>query len=198
MKKNDKKLKYYGKRCFAVGENTDKETKEFVDAMDKIIQDSFDENVITLQGLDFHLTTSSCPRQYEIYKDGKYVAYFRFRYGSIEVHPVDDYIEDVDDKINWDIELYHCGKFDWFQGDFDNEEQEMKYLNEIATEINKYLKGEKTKIEEVEERARKEREEYLKKHPEEKEFVDFLAKAMLNLILDSEQEKTNETNKRTK
>lgn len=192
-----KKLKHYGKRCFAIGKNIDKETKKFVDTMDKIIQDSFDENVITLQGLDFHLTTTSCPRQYEIYKDGKYVAYFRFRHGVIEVHSINDDIEDVEDKINWEIKLYHCGDFDLFQGEFDDEEQEMKYLNEVATEINKYLKGEKTKIEE-EERARKERKGYLEKHPEEKEFVDFWAKALLNLILDSEQEDTNETNKRTK
>lgn len=39
------------------------------------------ETWLKIDGYDLHLTCSACPEQYDVYKDGTKVAYFRLRHG---------------------------------------------------------------------------------------------------------------------
>lgn len=78
----------------------------------------------------------SCPEQYDVYKDDKYVAYVRFRWGNCTVR--------TDAGFDSDIICYY-DKFDMWQGEFDSEKQRMYYLKLIAKQIEKYYQPKKPK-----------------------------------------------------
>ena len=65
-------------------------------------------------GLDLKLTCGACPEQYEVFKDGKQVAYYRLRHGYFiveledcggemiyEAYPKGDGIFDDDERIDY-------------------------------------------------------------------------------------------------
>ena len=60
----------------------------------------------------------SCPEQYEVYKDDKYVAYVRFRWGSCTVK--------TKPGFDADIICDYCN-FRFWQGNFDSEKQRIYY-----------------------------------------------------------------------
>ena len=76
----------------------------------------------------------ACPEQYEVYKDDKYVAYVRFRWGSCAVHtkPLGEYI-------------YSYDNFEFGQGCFDTEKQRMYYLRLITKHIERFYQPKKPK-----------------------------------------------------
>lgn len=76
----------------------------------------------------------ACPEQYEVYKNEKYMAYVRFRWGSCTVHtePLGEYICSYDN-------------FNTFQGKFNTEKQRLYYLKLIANQINKFYAPKKPK-----------------------------------------------------
>lgn len=79
-------------------------------------------------------TCPACPEQYTIFVGDKQVAYVRLRYGELSVNPYTD-----DKKIDLDTELY-CHQFeDEWKGDFDDEEERIKYQKEIEEVILKYI-----------------------------------------------------------
>ena len=65
----------------------------------------------------------SCPEQYEVYKDDKYVAYVRFRWGSCTVK--------TKPGFDADIICDYCN-FRFAQGNFDSEKQRIYYLTIIT------------------------------------------------------------------
>lgn len=78
----------------------------------------------------------SCPEQYDVYKDDKYVAYVRFRWGSCTVR--------TEPGFDADIICDYCN-FDMWQGNFDSEKQRMYYLKLITKQIEKYYQPKKPK-----------------------------------------------------
>lgn len=109
------------------------------------------EKPTTIYGLKFECTSSACPEQYNIYKDGEPVAYFRFRYGSIEVHPqieiFDPFsLEKTGHTIDFERTIYEKN-FNNFDGEFNSEKQRQEYLMKVAREINEFIATGKTKSE---------------------------------------------------
>lgn len=157
----NKKLKVYGKRCYVVGTNIDKETKKFVDEMDKMLEEKYKDCITTIDGLDFHMTCEFCPEQYDIYKDGKQVAYFRLRYGSLKV-------EEIVNGDKWEFGTTICDydlpKSNGWEGEFRSKEERTRYLKWCAKWVNKFLETGKTKYD----YEREKEERYYKKHPEKK------------------------------
>ncbi|MEK6852958.1 MAG: hypothetical protein AABX59_03705 [Nanoarchaeota archaeon] len=82
-----------------------------------------------IKGLDFIETCSSCPEQYEVFKDKKEVGYVRLRWGSLRV----DY-----PKCGAETIFDHDFK-DNLLGCFPNDESREVFLNEIANRINERL-----------------------------------------------------------
>ena len=78
----------------------------------------------------------SCPEQYNVYKDDKYVAYVRFRWGSCTVK--------TEPGFDADIICDYCN-FRFGQGNFDSEKQRIYYLKLIAKQIKKYYQPKKPK-----------------------------------------------------
>ena len=84
-----------------------------------------------VQGLEFDKTCSACPEQYDVYKDGKQVAYLRLRHGTFTVR-----CPDVGGKIVYTS----CPEGD---GLFEDHERD-EFLDAAATEINEWLKCQPT------------------------------------------------------
>lgn len=83
-----------------------------------------DPQDITLHGLEFRLTCSSCPEQYEVFREGKRVAYVRLRHGFLSVNAPDCVGKEI---------LSH--EFDGHLGWFDTASQRHGWLNRIARAI---------------------------------------------------------------
>lgn len=81
-----------------------------------------------IDGLVFKLTCSACPEQYDIFKDGKQVGYFRLRYGCLFVwspKAFDDLL------LNAEYGDAFCGQL--------KDEDHARYLKIAAYAINKKL-----------------------------------------------------------
>lgn len=76
----------------------------------------------------------ACPEQYEVYKNEKYMAYIRFRWGNCTVHtePLGEYICSYDN-------------FNEYQGGFNTEKQRLYYLKLITKQIDKFYEPKKPK-----------------------------------------------------
>ena len=133
------KLKVYGKRCHVIGKNIDKETKEFADEMDKLLQHQFETSITKIDGLDFHLTCQCFPEQYDIYKGDKYVAYFRLRYGTITV-------DEIKENEDFGVEIceYTLKNGNGWEGEFRNKKERALYLRFCAKWVNTFLQSGKT------------------------------------------------------
>lgn len=120
---------------------------------------SVKEYPIKIQGLEFDLFTDFCPTQYYVYKNDKCVAYVRLRWGDLEVHPAIG--ENVfNDEIDFDRTIYENSEFEFAQGSFHSEEQELDTLMKCASAINEFIATGKTQeeIEEEKERQKKQRQ----------------------------------------
>jgi hypothetical protein len=53
------------------------------------------EKLFTRNGLKIEMTCSACPEQYDVFKDGRQVGYFRLRHGEFRV----DYPECMEETI---------------------------------------------------------------------------------------------------
>lgn len=82
---------------------------------------------IEIRDYEFRLTCGACPEQYDVFKDGKQVAYIRLRWGQLRV--------DVPDAGDRTVYFYDFGVE--CKGVFNNEAERMKYLNSIADELDK-------------------------------------------------------------
>ena len=79
-----------------------------------------------IKGLNFVRTCIACPEQYDVFDDnGVIVGYVRLRWGSLTCDYPDVYGEEV----------YCTSVGNDFTGCFENEEQRMVYLNDIADKI---------------------------------------------------------------
>ena len=81
---------------------------------------------MNIKGLTFKCTCSACPEQYDIFDcDGKIVGYVRLRWGGLRC----DYPDYGGETI------YHAGVGDGWTGCFEDENQRMYHLNNIADKI---------------------------------------------------------------
>ena len=85
---------------------------------------------ITINGLDFIMTCSACPEQYDVLKDGEMVGYVRLRFGELRC----DYKDCAGEKIYTHLFDNHM------LGTFINNSERMHYLNLIADKLNERLK----------------------------------------------------------
>lgn len=88
-----------------------------------------------IKGLNFKLTCSAFPEQYDVFKNRKIVGYVRLRHGTLRC----DYPECGGETIYEKI-------FDSRIGMFENNFQKVRELNKIATIINKVLSKKETKM----------------------------------------------------
>lgn len=80
-------------------------------------------NVITIGKFIFNKTCEAWPEQYDVYKDGKQIAYIRLRLGNLTVR-----VPDVDGKL-----IYHKNFGEnSMKGYFNTQDERMKYLTKIA------------------------------------------------------------------
>lgn len=81
---------------------------------------------MNIKGLTFKCTCSACPEQYDVFDgDGKIVGYIRLRWGGLRC----DY-PDYDGET-----IYHASVGDGWCGEFEDENQRMYHLNNIADKI---------------------------------------------------------------
>lgn len=79
-----------------------------------------------IKGLIFNRTCGACPEQYDVFNDnGHIVGYVRLRYGNL----ICEY-PSVFGKC-----IYHASIGGGWTGCFENEEQRMEHLNNIADKI---------------------------------------------------------------
>lgn len=79
-----------------------------------------------IKGLNFVCTCGACPEQYEVYdKNGRHVGYVRLRWGGLRC----DY-PDIGEET-----IYYASIGNGWTGCFDNDEQRMEHLNNIADKI---------------------------------------------------------------
>lgn len=87
---------------------------------------------MNIKGLEFVMTSSACPEQYDVY-DGQrnIVGYIRLRWGGL-----------VCEYPNvWGKVIYSANIGDGWTGWFENSEQRMFHLNAIADKIIAAMKG---------------------------------------------------------
>jgi hypothetical protein len=77
---------------------------------------------IKATNIDFELTCYACPEQYDVYIDGKQVAYVRLRWGCLRVT-----VPDVGGVL-----VYEHEYDDEWQGCFDSDEDREFHLDAIA------------------------------------------------------------------
>lgn len=89
---------------------------------------------MNIKGLNFEMTCSMCPEQYDVYdSNGKQVGYVRLRWGLLScTYP------DVDGKM-----IYCASIGNGYCGEFENDNQRMTHLNNIADKIFKAIDTEK-------------------------------------------------------
>jgi hypothetical protein len=87
-----------------------------------IEEDNYEVSPIEINGYLFNMTCMACPEQYDVYKNGKQVAYVRLRWGHLRVDAPDVGGESI----------YYYEFKDGLQGCFDSEEERMYHLTEIA------------------------------------------------------------------
>lgn len=90
------------------------------------------ETIIKRNGYEFRCTCLACPEQYDVFKDGKYVAYIRKRWGHLTVNPVKD------SEIIWDNVLYSETDEDPYSGTIEN-------IDATLDRISKVLDGARTR-----------------------------------------------------
>lgn len=81
-----------------------------------------------INGLEFTLTSLGCPEQYDIFKDGKQVGYFRLRHGWLSV-----WSPGVFDNL-----LFECDYGDALCGQLKDKDR-ARYLKIVAHVINKKI-----------------------------------------------------------
>ena len=86
---------------------------------------------IEIEGLTFNRTCWCCPEQYDVCEKDNMVGYVRLRWGGLRASCPD---------VGGD-EVYFHEFEDGFQGIFDNDEQRMFHLVEIAKKINEWREG---------------------------------------------------------
>lgn len=102
---------------------SEQEFREKLCKLSQAFKDMYDPRYNTTHhnGYDFVCTCHACPEQYDVYegdyKDGKYVAYVRKRWGHLTVHPV------VNGEIIWDKLIYEEVEGDDYNGVIDNKEK---------------------------------------------------------------------------
>jgi len=72
------------------------------------------DDIIKRNGYEFRRTCLACPEQYDVFKNGKYVAYIRKRWGRLTVNPVKN------SEILWDTVLYSETDEDPYRGTIEN------------------------------------------------------------------------------
>lgn len=87
---------------------------------------------VEINGLEFVCTCQACPEQYDVFKDGKQVAYVRLRWSHLRVDVPECgqttiYSEEYNDG---GTEVGYCGIFD--------DEGRRPQLTKIAERINKH------------------------------------------------------------
>lgn len=89
---------------------------------------------MNIKGLNFEMTCSTCPEQYNVYdSNGKQVGYVRLRWGELScIYP------DIYGK-----EIYYANVGSDYCGVFENDNQRMMHLNNIADKILKAIEVEK-------------------------------------------------------
>lgn len=90
------------------------------------------EDIIKRNGYEFRCTCWACPEQYDVFRDDKYVAYIRKRWGHLTVNPVKD------GEVVWDTVLYSETDEDPYSGTIEN-------LESTLDRIAKVLDGSRTR-----------------------------------------------------
>ena len=117
---------------------TEEEYQEKVEETKTALQKAIDEisalrdqmnNITFVRGYEFRLTCWACPEQYDVYKDSKYVAYVRKRWGHLGVHPIKNH------EIDWDNYILDEQEDDEWNGRIDDRENT---LERIVDAIEKY------------------------------------------------------------
>ena len=109
---------------------SEQEFREKLSILSQAFKDMYDPRYNTTHhnGYDFVCTCHACPEQYDVYegdyKDGKYVAYVRKRWGHLTVHPV------VNGCINWDKLIHEEVEGDDYNGVIDNREETFEKIVE--------------------------------------------------------------------
>ena len=88
-----------------------------------------------IQKLEFRETCSSCPEQYDVFKGGRQVGYVRLRWGTVTCA----YPDCRGDTI------YSHSFDDGCKGNFADDAEREKYLDEIATMLKARLLIEKAR-----------------------------------------------------
>jgi len=89
-----------------------------------------------IQKLNFVETCGACPEQYDVFKGGRQVGYVRLRWGTVTC----DFPDCRGDTI-----YSHSFENDGWKGNFSDDAEREKYLNEIATMLNARLRIEKAR-----------------------------------------------------
>ena len=81
---------------------------------------------MNIKGLTFKCTCCACPEQYDVFDDNNnIVGYVRLRWGGLSCE-----YPDVGGK-----KIYYASVGDGWCGNFENESQRMRHLNNIADKI---------------------------------------------------------------
>ena len=88
-----------------------------------------------IQKLNFVETCGACPEQYDVFKGGRQVGYVRLRWGTVTC----DFPDCRGDTI------YSHSFEDGWKGNFADDAEREKYLNEIATMLNARIQLEKAR-----------------------------------------------------
>ena len=83
---------------------------------------------MNINGYELKLTCEACPEQYDVFKDGKQVAYLRLRHGWFYAK-----VPDYSDEIVYEAEPKGGGAFE--------DDERMKYLTEAISAIEKNKQG---------------------------------------------------------
>ena len=78
-----------------------------------------------IKGYELKLTCSACPEQYDVFKDGKQIAYLRLRHGWFYAS-----VPDCSDNIVYKAEPKGDGMFE--------EDERMRYLTEAIEAVEKH------------------------------------------------------------
>jgi hypothetical protein len=89
------------------------------------------KNIIHLNWYKLILTCPAFPEQYDVYKNNKYIAYLRLRWGHFRIYIIEN------NEINWNEISFYSPKC---HGEFLYSERKY-YLKMAIQSIDSYLKG---------------------------------------------------------
>ena len=89
---------------------------------------------MTIKGYELVLTNADCPEQYDVFKDGEQVAYFRLRHGFFSAE-----CPEACEELVYEAKTKGSGAFD------DDDERE-KCISEAIDAVDRWLMKEQNKL----------------------------------------------------